>query len=306
MGSSGVPDRIYAASLQALAMKKLILLLLLASPVFATQKYGFPDPHLDDEFVNNYKEHSYPVWVNARGSTATITFLTASTASITTSLEVGSRNAAQAVFHTATIYRDVDGVADGTSNAQLSLNGKTNPLKELAIGFDTTNNQGFLQAAVQGTAFSTMTINPGGGAVNVRGTNTNDNATAGFYGQYVSSFTTFTNFPTTAQWGDLVSMTLTAGDWDVTGLLTARNNTSTGTNIQAGISTTSGNSSTGLVFGDNELGELYPTAAVDSTVSVPGYRQSLSGTTIIYLKFFAGYTVGNPTAAGRLTARRVR
>lgn len=56
-------------------MKKLLLLLFLATPLFAGQKYGFTDPKIDDEFSNNYKEHKYPNWVNARGSSATITNL---------------------------------------------------------------------------------------------------------------------------------------------------------------------------------------------------------------------------------------
>ncbi len=60
-------------------MKKLLLLILLSTPVFAGQKYGFKDAHLDDEMANNYKEHSFPNWVNARGSTATITNINAST-----------------------------------------------------------------------------------------------------------------------------------------------------------------------------------------------------------------------------------
>lgn len=55
-------------------MKKLFLaLLLLSSPAFAGMKYSFDDPKLNDEFEKNYKEHSFPNWVNARGSSVTIT-----------------------------------------------------------------------------------------------------------------------------------------------------------------------------------------------------------------------------------------
>lgn len=60
-------------------MKKLLLILLLASPVVAAQKYGFSDPKLEDEFVNNYKEHDFPKWINATGSTATIKYINVST-----------------------------------------------------------------------------------------------------------------------------------------------------------------------------------------------------------------------------------
>lgn len=64
-------------------MKKLLLILLLASPVFGSQKYGFKDPHLDDEFVNNYKEHSFPNIVNGRASTMTVTQLNVGTMTVT-------------------------------------------------------------------------------------------------------------------------------------------------------------------------------------------------------------------------------
>lgn len=66
-------------------MKKLFLaLLLLASPAMAGKKYSFKDARLNDELDNNYREHSYPTWVNAKGSSATITSIQASTVSAIT------------------------------------------------------------------------------------------------------------------------------------------------------------------------------------------------------------------------------
>lgn len=56
-------------------------MLLLSAPVFAGQKYEYEDNHLSDEMANNYKEHSFPNWVNARGSSATITYIKVSTIS---------------------------------------------------------------------------------------------------------------------------------------------------------------------------------------------------------------------------------
>ncbi len=290
-------------------MRTFLLICLLSVPVFAGQKYGFKDSHLDDEFANNYKEHTFPNWVNAKGSTATITYLNVSTISVryfAPPIGINTSNVSQLGFHSLTISRDVAGPADHTANAQLGLTGSTSLLKQMVVGFDTTNNYGFLQAAIQGTSFNPITINPDGGAVNVHGTVTNDSAAAGFYGERVSAVAGFTNFPTTAQWGDLTSISLTAGDWDVTAMMTARNSGATGTNIQAGISTTSGNSATGLTFGDNEFGQLFPTAAVDSTITIAMHQVSLTATTTVYLKYFAGYSAGTPTGAGRLTARRVR
>lgn len=75
-------------------MKKLIFLLFLVTPVYASQLYDFADPKLNNELSNNYKEHSYPIWTYARGSSMTINSanisnMTASSATIT-SLTVSS------------------------------------------------------------------------------------------------------------------------------------------------------------------------------------------------------------------------
>lgn len=57
-------------------MKKFLLILFLANPVFASgSKHSFKDPLLNDEFENNYKEHDFPRFVNATGSSMTVTML---------------------------------------------------------------------------------------------------------------------------------------------------------------------------------------------------------------------------------------
>lgn len=72
-------------------MRKIILMLLLATPCLASgPKYGFTDPKLNDELENNYKDHEFPNWVNARGSTATITYLNVSTMNVTGNLVASS------------------------------------------------------------------------------------------------------------------------------------------------------------------------------------------------------------------------
>lgn len=57
-------------------MKKLLFMLLLASPAFSSgPKYNQKDPLLNDEFDNVYKDIQFPVISVARISTATITNL---------------------------------------------------------------------------------------------------------------------------------------------------------------------------------------------------------------------------------------
>lgn len=142
-----------------------------------------------------------------------------------------------------------------------------------------------------------------------KGTATNDSAAAGFIGEYVvasvvgGSAVTATNNTL----GDVTNISLTAGDWDVTGLVIYQG-TVTGTEFIGGIGTASGTTSTGLVSGDTQLETpTAPTAASDSAVpTISAVRMSLSGTSTIYLKYKALFTVGTCKVYGRISARRVR
>lgn len=142
----------------------------------------------------------------------------------------------------------------------------------------------------------------------VLGVSTNSNASSGYKGEYVESVvTSLTNFPTTGQFGDFTSISLTAGDWDVSAMMNIAANGSTVTAINVGISTTSGNSSSGLQFGNNAFeGKLPVVSGSDGNGYVPVYRMSLSTTTTVYFKYAAAYSVATPQARGRLSARRIR
>jgi hypothetical protein len=161
------------------------------------------------------------------------------------------------------------------------------------------NNNGFAVSGVKVIDISAT-------GVGFQGTTTNNSAAAGYVGEYVSSAVTATNYGATGVWGDLTSISLTAGDWDVTAVAFINVNGATMTYADTGISVTSGNSSTGLVFGDNYL-EINAVPTFNTGISIPAYRISIASTTTVYLKYRAGYSAGGPpTAAGRLSARRVR
>lgn len=143
----------------------------------------------------------------------------------------------------------------------------------------------------------------------IKGTTTNNNAAALNVGEYVESIASATNAPTSTQYGDLTSISLTAGDWDVTAGIFWTVNGATWSQYGHGISITSGNSPTGLNTGENfsnntSTGSATVPASVTKFVS--SYRMSLSGTTTVYLKYISNYTAGPPQAQGRLSARRVR
>lgn len=143
------------------------------------------------------------------------------------------------------------------------------------------------------------------------GTTTNDAAAAGIIGQEINAIvSTYTNFTTTATYENIASITLTAGDWDLSGFFTYSSNSATITaasNAIFVISTTTA-SAAGATEGRNIA--YVPQAALLGTSlfsdSIAPYRVSISGTTTFYLNAQATFTLGNPQYVGGLRARRIR
>lgn len=176
------------------------------------------------------------------------------------------------------------------------------PTLDTASGDMTLKAAGNSVATVSASGFFQL-----GAGNNLKGSDGSGNATAGNIGEYVEVVvSTGTNFPATATFGDFGSLSLTAGDWDVHFQLwqTYNGETSTaGTTI--GISSTSGNSSVGLVNGDNRVTMPTPTSTQDTSGRVFWrVRSSSSGT--VYGKVRASYSAGTPQYLGKLWARRVR
>lgn len=139
------------------------------------------------------------------------------------------------------------------------------------------------------------------------GTTTNDAASAGNVGEYIESIAGGVNSAATGVYDDITSISLTAGDWDVTAFTYWEVNTATWTVIRCGISSTSGNSGTGLTLGTNEAFHSFvANSTVNRTLVVPAFRVSLAGTTTYYLKGQTVFAAGQPIHRGRLSARRIR
>lgn len=138
------------------------------------------------------------------------------------------------------------------------------------------------------------------------GTATNDSATAGYIGEYTSaSQTTNTNTPASDVYGDLGSISLTAGDWDVSMHVEFIPNGSTTTLYAIGVGTASGNSGTGLTYGTTAL-EQTPVANGRVSMAIPMVRISIASTTTYYGKIIATISAGTPQYRGIIQARRVR
>lgn len=121
----------------------------------------------------------------------------------------------------------------------------------------------------------------------------------------ISSVVGVTNFPTSGQYGDLTSISLGAGNFLVCANFQSQTNGATVTYNDFGIGLISGNSSSGLVYGDNVLEMLPPVAGCESSGAIADYFLSLPAAATVYLKFIAGYSVATPRARGRLSAVEV-
>lgn len=170
-----------------------------------------------------------------------------------------------------------------------------------------------------GQAFTSGQITFSPTTTGIKGTTTNDNAAAGNVGEYIESIVSSASTvnPATTVWGDMTSISLTAGDWDTTFICSWDYNGGLTSTFFAGISTTSGNSATGLVDASNNV-SMFPAANVFTAnanygrgnaafiLIVPAYRLSLASTTTVYAKVRSDRASGSPGAFGRLSARRVR
>ena len=151
------------------------------------------------------------------------------------------------------------------------------------------------------TATSTITPSQTAGIV---GTTTNNNANAGSVGELKSNSTTGTSM-TTGTAANCTSVSLTAGDWDISG--TVNFVPAAGTTVSyiaSDISSTTG-SFDGTLGASQQLTSTFTTGALQF-LSTPVVRESLSGTTTIFLIGFANFATSTMTCSGIIRARRVR
>lgn len=172
----------------------------------------------------------------------------------------------------------------------------------------TSNRQGLLRK-LSGTITNVLRGDGTFGAL--RGTSTNDNASAGDVGEYVSSTVALADKVslTTDTAANITSISLTAGDWDVSAIGIV--NGAAGTLLQymiAGISSVSATMPAAAEQGTISYGTSGQAvfASNDVSTALPVNRYSISGTTTVYLVAKAGFTTSTCGAYGRISARRVR
>jgi hypothetical protein len=234
-----------------------------------------------------------------------------------------------AVAGTAATFRNVDFRSGASLRMRLSLNntaeGGANAGSDLDLFTFTDAGGALLSPAIRVTrssgavqffapltvtaltASSTITPNQTAGIV---GTNTNNNAQAGSVGEVISAvvLTGAAVALTTGVCANVTTLSLTAGDWDVTGTVGLNfGGTTVPQSVQAGISTTSA-----TMPGFSTMGGATQLIGASFATGFPvglgtgTARLSLASTTTVYLLATVGFTTSTAAAYGVIWARRAR
>lgn len=134
-----------------------------------------------------------------------------------------------------------------------------------------------------------------------------DQPTTGYVGETSRSYVDFASRTalTTATAKTVTSVSLTAGDWDISIVCgIGGGGAVTGTATYASISTTTNTLSADYADSIIESSQI-PTATAGAYIAIPSYRVSLTATTTHYMVAQANFTAGTAGAWGRISATRV-
>lgn len=169
-------------------------------------------------------------------------------------------------------------------------------------------NGGTGTTASTGTGSVVLASSPTLTTPNVVGTATNNNAAAGSVGELISATLVEGSAVslTTATAANITSVNLTAGDWDVSGVVAFKfAGTTSYTILTGGTNSTSATIGAIGTYANNVVAANVP-GAVTAIKEAPITRYSLSATTTVYLIAYAAFTVSTLQAYGFIRARRVR
>lgn len=180
--------------------------------------------------------------------------------------------------------------------------------------FGGTNNYGYYLTMASGAGkfgfFSAGNVaNNFAGPTAVGGTITNDNAAAGFVGEVITATVGSGSALalTTTVGLNVTSISLTAGDWDVTGNVAFLPAATTNiTYIAGSCNTTSATIGSFATQASGMSWSGFVPGVVTSTQAPPRQRLSLNATTTVFLVAQATFTVAGLSAFGSITARRRR
>lgn len=200
--------------------------------------------------------------------------------------------------------------ASTVAGAKTNLGYETTSTDNAAVRFDSTAGNTQNSALIIADTTGALSRS-GNGGIPIQGTNTNDSASAGQVGEVVTSTLAIGSAVTlsTGTTSEITTIALTAGDWDVSGLIafTYTGGGSTASVCAGGINTLSATitiadpakpsarwvTNSGMAFSDHWFG-------------IPTGRVSLSGSATYYLNANSTFSDGTMKAYGWIWARRAR
>jgi len=209
-----------------------------------------------------------------------------------------------------------------TNTFQVELNAQGGAITLIPNSADKINGgtAGASYVLAQGTSAQLWTDAAGNWGLNyntnaivsssIIGTTTNNNAAAGIVGEYISSTVLVGSAVTfgTGSAGNVTSISLTAGDWDVWGTIAFLINPATNTTYLSGwINTTSATQPTSPGNGALSVFQIpWTTGSSGQIFPVGQTRLSLASTTTVYLSGVAVFSTNSLAGYGFIGARRVR
>jgi hypothetical protein len=137
----------------------------------------------------------------------------------------------------------------------------------------------------------------------IKGTTTNDNAAAGMVGEYIENSATGIVIGSGGSPGQICTLSLSAGDWDISGgATTAAAGTTTTSQLGVGVSQSP------TTYESNNWTGIYASVPAGGNMSLPTpvVRKSFASPTAVYLLCGVTYAISTLTVSGLISARRVR
>lgn len=200
--------------------------------------------------------------------------------------------------------RDGDGSTGSTTSGNLVLNSTLEATAVNAASLTTTGGLGVTKRSYLGIIGSTFKGNV------LAGVQDGTAAVSGQVGEVITgNQSTYTNMAGSGTYGQITTVSLTPGAWEIRGMFTVSTNSATitaNTNTIATISTTTA-SAAGTTEGSGDIVYVSsPTGSATRHTLALNKVVNISATTSYYLNAQSTYSAGNPQAVGSLTAVRIR
>jgi hypothetical protein len=222
---------------------------------------------------------------------------------------MATNNAINNSFSNLSALANGSRIIDNIGGTLLNLNtsGGT-PVNSIQVVNGNTGIAPYFKAVGSDTNVSLQLQAQGTGSIALQGTGTNDSAAAGYVGEIISANNIATGVSlSTGATSNIVSISLTAGDWDVWGnLVFSPGGATTYTNFSGSITTSSGTISNPSISDSSISLSATFTAATTQYFALSPCRISIASTTTVYLTAQSTFGVSTLKGAAVLTARRAR